>query len=176
MKPHRRGGLATLLATLLLIALVVAGVVMLTGVYNTIFGGVSNSVNVIADNSVITVNSATGGGMILIVLSNKGPGTLNVRAINITTAAGNDATIIPVSNTQAVFGGAIPNSTGSIVAGVNVGFVGSYLAIPPGQSASFRLNVVSGLSTLFPPDQNFRLLIIPYGSALIRLTVQSISE
>jgi hypothetical protein len=101
---------------------------------------------------------------------------LNVRAINITTAAGNDATIIPVSNTQAVFGGAIPNSTGSIVAGVNVGFVGSYLAIPPGQSASFRLNVVSGLSTLFPPDQNFRLLIIPYGSALIRLTVQSISE
>ncbi len=176
MKRHRRGGLATLLATILLIALVVAGVVVLSGVWNTIFSGAANSFSVTADNSIITVDASTSGGTILIVLKNTGPGTLNLAQVNITAASGADVAITPISNTQATFWGALPNSTGTVTGGIGVGYVGSYLTIPPGQSASFRLNVPSGLATLFPPDQNFQMIIVPYHSALVRLTVQSISQ
>jgi len=176
--PHRRGGLATLLAALLLIALVVAGVIALTGVWNTLFSGASSAVNITAENSVITVNAATGGGMILIVLRNNGPGTFNLLSIEITAANGSSVIVTPISTTEASFSGALPNSTGSIHGGVGVGYVatGNYLTMPPGQSASFRLNVLSGLADLFPPSQNFQMLITPHTGALIRLTIQSISQ
>jgi hypothetical protein len=170
--------LSTILATILLIALVVAGVVSLTGVWNTIFGGASSSVSLTDEGSVITVNTATDSGMILIVIRNNGPGTFNLASVNITAATGQDVIITPSSNTEATFGGAMQNSTGSVNGGVGVGYLasGNYLTIPPGQSASFRATVPSGLAELFPPDQNFQLLVTPRSGSLIRLTVQSISQ
>ena len=162
----------------MLIALVVAGSVALTGVWNTIFGGASSSVSLTDEGSVITVNVATDSGMILIVIRNNGPGTFNLASANITAANGQDVVIIPSSNTQATFGGAMQNTAGSINGGVGVGYVasGEYLTIPPGQSASFRANVSSGLAELFPPDQNFQMLVTPHTGTLIRLTVQSLSQ
>lgn len=173
--------MSTILATILLIALVIAGTLALTGVWNTIFGGASNSVSLTDEGSVITVDAATDSGMILIVIKNNGPGTFNLASVNITAATGQDVVVIPISTLEATYGGALPNGTCSnqcIYGGVGVGYVatGKYLTIPPGQSASFRVTVSSGLAELFPPDQNFQLLITPRTGALIRLTVQSISQ
>ena len=169
-----------MLGTILLIMLVLLGFGAVTLTFTNLFSGVTGAINVTSDGSQISVNAASGGGMMLVVINNKGPGTVRLTKIILyTVTSGTNVTFTPTSSTQAAVTGGLGSLTASIIGGTNVGFISSpspgYLAIPQGQSASFRMDVSSGLTALFPPNQRY-IMLVNHAGGVVKLNIESVSE
>lgn len=180
-------GLSNVVVTILLIALSIAAVVAAWGVYQAIIGGAVGGASVSAEDSIITVNSSSGSGMVLIVLNNHGPAALSLLNITIVDDNGNNIVITPTSSTAATIRctptgsgcAGFPTSTGNlIVGGKGVGYANltKALIVPSGQRVSFQFNFNTGLQGYFTPGTSYRMIIWQYNGPLVRLTVTVESE
>jgi hypothetical protein len=184
-KLQHRIGLENLVAAVLLIAIVIAAAVGVWAIASGSLSGATGSVSVTNEGSVISIDPSSGTGMVLFIINNHGPGSLNLCSVNILDGSGSSWSIKPTSKTAASLNTPTANKTSSFVAsGANVGFIAStkacaaypgdvgYLAIPGSQQASFEFDAVQ-LTPYFTPGYAYRATILPVNSAVVVVQVQA---
>ena len=184
---HKRG-LSQVVTTLLLVIVSITAFVGLYAVYTGVFNSAVGGYNLSDENSLITVNQAEGTGMILFVLNNHGPSTLNLYNVTIVDDNGNDIALTPTSRTQTqltcVQVGSTPCAfgsspiTGLIVAGGAVGYStqGKFLVVPSGAQISFQINITAGMGNSFTAGNTYKALIRPSNGPLTLLQVTATSD
>ncbi len=188
MRRQGKRGLSQVVTTLLLVIVSITAFVGLYAVYTGVFNSAVGGYNLSDENSLITVNQAEGTGMILFVLNNHGPSTLNLYNVTIVDDDGNDIAITPISRAQlqltCVQVGSTPCAfgntpiTGLIVAGGTVGYStqGHFLVVPSGQQVSFQVNVTAGMGNSFTAGNTYKALIRPSNGPLTLLQISATSD
>jgi hypothetical protein len=170
----RRGGLGTLIAQLVLIALVVGGVVGVAFYYTSISSGATSQPNLIFADSIIKVDAATKAGTIYIKIYNQGPGGVRVQNITITDKTGTQFTLSWKTGSLVVTKG-----TGSVSGSPGVGAAGTnpngFLSIPAGASASIMVTITGAqdITANFDPATVYAGVVEPIQAAKKLFTIPS---
>lgn len=188
-KPFRRGGLETLIAVIVLIALVVGGLVYTATYYGGVAGGASQQVNVQLQGSVIKVNAVDGSGSVYLKMYNEGPGGARLTSINITVTKNGVSQYIIVFTNNVVAPIRLVGSTYVALAGVSGllsappggGMANNYLALPPATTTTILMTHQAGSGAdsaiwYFDPGATYVMRLCFVQAPTIDTTIPSVSS
>jgi len=155
-----RGGLSTLVSTLVLIVLVVGGLVGIALYYSTIASGAVSQPHLVFAGSLIKVDASDGSGYVYVRIYNEGPGAIRISQIAI-----DNALWVDFSWANATTAFAVKGNPGT-------GVFANNLVIPAGATVSVACSYAAG-TIPYQPGTVYAGLVVPTDAAEQPFTIPS---